>query len=89
MFTSLKPLSLFLALAYSSGAPAFDAVRPQAFDAPLRSFHQYVRLAAESGISTARQLARVETVRDSIELLPVATLFRQIERDIIRATAAR
>lgn len=88
MFASLKSLSLLLTLAYSSGAPVFDAVRPAALDLPLRSFHEDVRLAAESGFSSVRQLASIKTVRNSIENLPVSQKFRQLGRDLSRTTPA-
>jgi hypothetical protein len=87
MLTALKPVTLVLAMAYSSGAPLFDAVRPAAMDLPLRSFHEDVGLAAQGGLQGLRQLVTAKTIRDTAELLPVGKLFRQVDRELKGATA--
>ena len=89
MFTSLKSLSMFLALAYSSGAPVFDGVRPGPLDVPLRSFHQDVQLAARNGVAFIRDLASTETARSAVEGNPATKLIRQIGRDLTPTSAAR
>jgi hypothetical protein len=82
MLTTVKPVTLLLTLAWSSGAPLFDAVRPKALDLPLRGFHEDVSLAASEGFTAIRQLAATGSVRGTVEAIPGAKLFRQVDRDV-------
>ena len=82
MLATLKPVTVLLTLAWSSGAPLFDAVRPKALDLPLRSFHEDVRLAASEGFTALRQFAWTGSLRGAVEAIPGAQLFRQVDRDV-------
>jgi hypothetical protein len=82
MLTTLKPVTLLLTMAWSCGAPLFDAVRPKALDLPLRSFHEDVSLATSEAFMAIRQFATTGNVRGTVEALPGAKLFRQVDRDL-------
>ena len=62
MLSSAKPLVLCLGLAYLSGSPCFDAVRPDALDMPLQGFYQEMTAFAAGWFRTAGLISREDVI---------------------------
>ena len=73
MITSLKSLSVVLAMTYSSGSPLFETLRPQPLDAPLRGFYRTITAFGAEGVRT----------------LVAATPFDKLDRELRKVTAPR
>ncbi|MEA2982341.1 MAG: hypothetical protein QOF91_3775 [Alphaproteobacteria bacterium] len=56
----MERVALVAALLYGWGTPAFDGLRPEALDRPLRNLHRTVNAAATDG---RRALSTVEGLR--------------------------
>lgn len=87
MLPTTKPLSVLLMLAYASGAPLFDSIRPAPLDLPLRGFHTEVTALAHDGFRTVRKVA-ADPIGHATDPI-FGRLFAGIARDMGRAVDPR